>query len=156
MGRKFKGVLEARGPRGAWTHMTVPFDVQAVFGSKARVPVVGTINGHPFRTSVMPVGNGSHYMAVTREMQAAAQARAGDSVDIVMDLDTARRTVEVPLDLQTALAAHPDLEASFLAFAYSHRKEFVDWIVDAKRPETRARRIEKSLEMIAAKQRPKS
>ncbi len=150
----FDAVLVAKGPKGAWTHMAVPFDVERTFGSKARVPVAGTINGHPFRTSIMPNGDGTHYMAITKEMQAGAKARAGETVQVVMAVDTQTRTVEVPEDLTAALANHPELEKAFAAFAYSHRKEFVDWIIQAKRPETRARRIEKSLEMIAAKKHP--
>ncbi len=156
MKQTFDAVLVAKGPKGAWTHMSVPFDVHRVFGSKARVPVTGTINGHPFRTSIMPVGGGSHYMAITKEMQTGAKARAGDSVHVVMAVDTETRTVEIPEDLTAALAGHPELADSFAAFAYSHRKEFVDWITQAKKAETRARRIEKSLEMIAEKKHPLS
>jgi hypothetical protein len=154
MKQKFDAVLVAKGPKGAWTHMTVPFDVHKTFGTKARVPVAGTINGHPFRTSIMPNGDGTHYMAITKEMQTGAKARAGQSVHVVMAVDTQTRTVEVPEDLTAALASHPELAETFTAFAYSHRKEFVDWITQAKRPETRARRVEKSLEMIAAKKHP--
>jgi len=151
MKQNFEATLVAKGPKGAWTHMTVPFDVHRVFGSKARVPVVGTINGHPFRTSIMPVGDGTHYMAITKEMQASAQARAGDSVRVAMAVDTAARVIEIPDDLKAAFAANPDIEGSFAALAYTHRKEFVDWITAAKKPETRSQRIGKSLEMIAAK-----
>jgi len=154
MQQEFDAVLVAKGPNGAWTHMIVPFNVEQAFGSKAVVPVAGTINGHPFRTSILPNGDGTHYMAVTKQMQAAAQAKAGDAAHFVMAVDTRPRTVEVPEDLTAALANHPDLAASFAGFSYSHRKEFADWIAQAKRPETRARRVEKSLEMIAAKQRP--
>jgi hypothetical protein len=150
----FDAVLVAKGPNGAWTHMAVPFNVEKAFGTKARVPVAGTINGQPFRTSIMPNGDGTHSMAITKEMQAGAKARAGDAVHVVMAVDTQTRTVEIPEDLNAALANRPELEKTFAAFAYSHRKEFVDWITQAKKPETRARRIEKALEMIAAKQHP--
>jgi hypothetical protein len=154
MQQKFDAVLVAKGPKGAWTHMTVPFNVEKAFGSKARVPVTGTINGHPFRTSILPNGDGTHYMAITKEMQAAAKAKSGDAAHFVMAVDTETRTVEIPEDLTAALAPHPDLGKAFTAFAYSHRKEFADWITQAKKPETRARRVEKSLEMIAAKKHP--
>jgi hypothetical protein len=153
MKQQFQTRLLARGPKGAWTHMVVPFDVLRVFGSKARVPVHGTINGFPFRTSIMPEGNGAHYMAVTREMQKGANAAAGDTVQVTMAIDSEERTVPVPEDLKAALAAAPQAEATFAGLAYSHRKEYVDWIEQARKPETRARRIEKALTMIPTRQR---
>jgi hypothetical protein len=151
MEQRFDAVLIAKGPKGAWTHMTVPFDVHRVFGSKARVPVVGTINAHPFRTSIMPVGDSSHYMAITKEMQAAAKARAGDSVHVVMAVDTEGRAVNIPEDVAAALSTDAAVESAFAAYSYSRRKELVDWINDAKKPETRARRIEKAVLAIAEK-----
>lgn len=153
MGLAFKGELVSKGPKGAWTHMPIPLEVTHAFGSKARVAVKGAINGFPFRTSIMPTGNGSHYMNVSREMQKGAQAAPGDVADVVMEIDAEERAVSVPDDLQAALASAGDAGKIFSSLAYSHRKEFVVWIEQAKRPETRARRVEKSVAMIAAGER---
>lgn len=70
----FTTTLIGRGPSGAWTHMDVPFSVEEAFGTRARVAVRGTINGFPFRSSLMPRGKGVFYMAINREMQEGAQA----------------------------------------------------------------------------------
>ena len=146
MARKsFKTELLAEG--GA-TGIRIPFSVEKVFGSKARVPVRGTINGFPFRSSVFPMGGGAHYMAVNRALREGAGAKGGDTVSVVMEIDTEPRVVEVPADLKKALAKNKDAKAAFDKLSYTHRKEFVRWIEDAKKEETRARRTEKALLMM--------
>lgn len=155
MEQRFTSQLVGRGPKGAWVFLTIPFDVQTVFGSKARVAVAGTLNGAPFQCSLLPNGDGTHSMPVNKELMASAQAKAGDAVAVVMSVDTAPRTVIVPADLRSALSAAEGLERAFDKLSYSHRKELVDWIDGAKRPETRARRVEKALEMLGTGKRLK-
>lgn len=152
----FSVQLIGRGPNGAWTHMDVPFSVEKAFGTKARVAVRGTVNGFPFRSSLMPRGQGIFYMAFTKEMQQATQAGVGDTVSVVMEVDTAPRSVTVPADLQKALAKSPAQQKFFAALSCSHQKEYVVWIEQAKRPETRANRIQKTLTLLAAGRKSRS
>jgi hypothetical protein len=140
--------LIGRGPNGAWTHMDVPFGVEEAFGTKARVAVCGTVNGFPFRTSLMPRGKGVFYMAFTKAMQDATKSGVGDTVSVVMEQDTAPRVVTIPAYLKKALAKPPAQTRAFAALSYSHQKEYVDWIEQAKRPETRANRIEKTITLL--------
>jgi hypothetical protein len=147
--------LIGRGPGGAWTHLPIPFTVAQVFGSKGRVAVRGTINGVAYRNSILPRGDGTHYMAVNQTLRAAAGAGVGDVVKVMMELDTAERTVTVPADLKKALAAKGRVKGAFGALSYSRRKELVDGIEQAKKPETRARRIEKCLKVLAEPKVPK-
>jgi hypothetical protein len=155
MKQVFQGRLTPRGPNGAWTFLIVPFDVAAVFGSRARVPVAGTINGFPFRNSLMPEGDGTHAMMVGKDIQAGAKARSGDLVDVVMDIDRAERTVTLPEELAAALATDAQAAAAFDGLAPSHRKEYADWIGGAKKPETRVSRAQKALAMVRTRQRVK-
>jgi hypothetical protein len=143
--KTFKVELEAKGGGAA---MTIPFSVEKAFGTRARVPVRGTINGFPFRSSLFPMG-GAHIMAVNRATREGAQAQAGDTVKVVMEVDTEPRVVTVPADFKRALAASPQARAAFDKLSYTHRKEFVGWVEGAKKEETRARRIEKALAMLA-------
>lgn len=153
MKQTFSIQLIGRGPKAAWVHMPIPFSVEKVFGTKARVSVRGTINGAAFRSSIMPRGDGTHYMAVNKELQAAAKASVGDSIKVTMEPDTAPRTVTVPAWLRKALkTAGQDMV--FNALSYSHKKEFIDWLAQAKLPETRARRIEKCVAMLAKRNPP--
>jgi ribosomal protein L11 len=151
----FSAKLVSRGPSGAWTHLEVPFSVEQTWGTRARIAVRGTVNGFPIRTSLFPRGHGVFYMAFTKAMQAGAKARAGDTVSVVMEPDTAPRKVEVPAYLRKALKAAPAQDKIFAGLSYSHQKEYVDWIAQAKRPETRAARIEKMLKVLGAKKTPR-
>ena len=153
MKQRFSIRLIGRGPKGAWAHMPIPFSVEKVFGAKGRVAVRGTINGVAYRSSIMPRGDGTHSMAVNQTIRAAAGAGVGDRVRVVMEPDTAPRTVAVPAWLKKALKAAAQ-DKVFQALSYSHQKELVDWISDAKKLETRARRIEKCITMLARKKPP--
>ncbi|MFL6209522.1 MAG: YdeI/OmpD-associated family protein [Pyrinomonadaceae bacterium] len=135
------------------TGIKIPFDVQKVFGSRARVPVCGTINGFPFRSSVFPMGGGCHFMAVNKETRAGAKAKAGDTITVVMQRDEAPRVITPPPDFARALKANKDARAAWDKLSYTHRKEIVQAIEAAKKPETRQRRIEKGIaELTARKQ----
>jgi hypothetical protein len=98
MKQKFEAKLQGKGPGDAWTFLRIPFDVQKAFGSKARVPVAGTINGFPFRNSLMPEGDVTHSMMVNKELQKGARAGAGDTVAVVIELDQTPRTIAIPED----------------------------------------------------------
>jgi len=151
--KKFTVKLTARGPKDAWTFLVVPFSVEKTFGTKARLAVKGTMNGAAFQNSLMPVGDGTHAMAVSKELQAAARARAGDTVTVVMEADIAPRTVEVPAELRAALDAARPAKAAFDALAYSHQKEYATWIAGAKKVETRERRAAQAIEMLTTGKR---
>jgi hypothetical protein len=150
MKKRFTVELTGRGPKNAWTFFTVPFSVEEAFGTKARLPVKGTINGAPFVSSAMPAGDGTHAIGVSKQLQAAARASAGDTVTVVLEPDTEPRTVEVPAELAAAFAGARKAHTAFSALAYSHQKEYVTWIASAKRPATRERRVAQAIEMLTS------
>jgi hypothetical protein len=117
-----------------------PFDVAAVFQRKGRVPVKGTINGFPFRSSLMNMGDG-HMMVINAQMRAGAECKAGDIVAVLMALDEDKRTVVVPTYLKKMIAADPKTKEFWSTLSFTHQKEYVREIEDAKRPETREKRI---------------
>src|SRR5215831_52322 len=94
---KFKVKLEGM-PNSEVAAFSAPFEVMEVFGTKARVPVQGTINGFPYRSSLMPMG-GCHRMVVNKTMRAGAGVKAGDTVNVVMERDGSERTVVPPPEL---------------------------------------------------------
>ena len=148
---RFEAVLGADvGDRPA---VVLPADVAAAMGGRARIPVAGTINGVPFRGSTMPLGDGRHCVGFRKHTRAAAGgAEMGDTVTIEIRRDDAPRTVAVPDDLVAALAAEPGLREAFDALSYTHRREWVEAVEGAKRPETRARRISQAVEAARASQ----
>jgi antitoxin component of MazEF toxin-antitoxin module len=146
MGRiSFSTQLQARGPAAA----VLLDDAQvAVVGQGAkRFPVVATVNGYTWRTSVARMG-GEFLVGLPREVREGAGVTAGDDVEVTLELDTAPREVEVPEALAAALATDPEAKAAFDGMAFTHRKEYARWVAEAKRDETRQRRVQQALVMI--------
>ena len=134
---------------------TVPFDAEKVFGTRARVPVSGTINGHPFRSSIFPTGQGTHYMVVNRETREGAKVKAGDTVSFVMERDEEPRVVTPPPELARALRANKTAKAAWDKLSYTHQKEHARAVEEAKRPETRARRVERAIAELSSPKKPR-
>lgn len=132
----------------------IPFDVQEVFGTKARVPVCGTINGFPYRGSIMNMGDG-HIMVVNKKLREGAKVKGNDLINVVMERDTEPRIITPPDDFAKALRKNKEAKAMWDKLSYTHQKEHVQAIEDAKKEETRIRRIEKAIEMLAAGKKPK-
>lgn len=146
--KKLEFTVKLEGKPGssvAW--MNAPFEVMEVFATRARVPVRGTINGFPFRSSLMPMG-GCHGMAVNKTMRDGAGVKAGDTVSVAMERDDAERPVEVPPALKKELAKNKTAQANWEKLAFTHRKEIALSISGAKQDETRTRRMAKAMEIL--------
>lgn len=135
---KFRATLEQHGKTA--TGITVPDDVVDGLGGGRRAPVVVTINGHSYRSSIAVMG-GQVLVGVSAENRTAAGVSAGDVIDVDLVLDTAPREVEVPDDLAAALAKAPAAAKAFEALTYSNKRRHVLAIDAAKAAETRAKRI---------------
>lgn len=153
MVKRFKARLEGRGPTGSWTFLPIPFDVKEAFGSRARVAVTGTINGAPFRNSVMPEGDGTHAMMVRKSLREAAGVANGDVVAVVMRADTAPRKAVLSPEFRTALRRDARAGTFFRTLSYSCQKEYASWVAEAKRPETRTARLSRTLALLRAGRR---
>jgi hypothetical protein len=127
----------------------VPPDVVEALGSGRKPPVRVTINGYTYRSSVATV-SGAYMIGVSNDVRRAAGVAAGEEVDVELELDTAPREVEVPADLAAALDADPGARVAFDRLTYSNKRRIVEPIRDAKAPETRQRRIDKSIENLRA------
>jgi hypothetical protein len=139
---------------GSGAYVTVPFDAEAVFGKK-RVPVRATIDGIAYRGSLVRLGGQRHVLGVLKEIRSALGKDEGDVVEVVIEHDTAARAVDVPADLAAALASEPQAARAFEALAYSHRREYVRWIEEAKRDSTRSARIDRAVEMLKRGEKPR-
>ena len=129
------------------TGIEVPPEVVEGLGGGKRPKVSVTINGKTYRSSVAVMG-GKFMVGVSAENRALTGVAGGDVVEVTMELDTAPREVEVPDDFAAALEVSPDAKAAFARQSYSHQRAHVDAINAAKAPETRRRRIDKSVEML--------
>lgn len=126
----------------------IPFDVKATYGS-ARPKVIVTVNGVTLRTTVAVYG-GKSYLGFRKEICAAAGLQTGKTISVAVELDTGARVVEVPAELQRALAKNALARTRFETLAYSHRKEHARWVAEAKKDETRARRVARVIKMLTA------
>lgn len=144
----FTVVLE-KHPNMEATGITIPFDVEAVFGAK-RVPVKAAVNGAEYRGSVVRMG-GKYMLGIPKAFREAAGINAGDNIVITLEKDETERTVNVPEDLATLLKRNKDAAKAWETLSYTHRKEHARAIEEAKKAETRAKRIEKTIEMLLAK-----
>jgi hypothetical protein len=150
-GKRFRARLEDAGGGGA--AFDVPVEMAAALSDAKRPPVSVTIGDHTFRTRIAVYG-GQPMVGVTKANRAAAGVAVGDTFDVAITLDTQPRTIDVPRDLAEALAAAPVAAAAFDRLSLSHRREYVQWITEAKRPETRARRVAGTLDRLRADEEP--
>jgi hypothetical protein len=141
----FTTTLQARGPAAAI--VLDEMQVAAIGEGAKRFPVAATVNGYTWRTTVTRMG-GEFLLGLNREVREGAGAQAGDEVEAHVALDTAPREVDVPSALAAALDAEPEARAAFDALPYTHRKEHARAVAEAKRDETRDRRVAKVLEAL--------
>ena len=128
------------------TRFRIPFDLKEAFG-RARPPVTVTIRGYTWRTTP-GIYDGVGYVVVNRDAKEATGVDAPDRVQVTIELDMAPRAVRVPGDLLEALRGDPEADATFGKLSFTHRREYVEWVEQAKRPETRERRIAGTLERL--------
>ena len=146
---EFDAVVQSTSRGSGGAIVPLPADAAEVFGTRARFPVRVTFNGVPYRESTMPMGDGTFCVGITNAIRSDAGAEIGETVHVVLERDEAERVVEVPADLDDALR-EAGLLPRFEEMAYTHRKEYVRWVTEAKRAETRTGRVAKAVSMIAA------
>lgn len=131
---------------GAW--VVFPYNLKETYGKGNLVPVVATFDGIEYRGSIAKMGP-EPLLLIRKDIRLRLGKGAGDDVLVTATLDASRREVKVPADLETALNGHPKSREKFEKLSYSHRREYVQWIDDAKRKETRETRVAKAVEMLA-------
>lgn len=152
--KRFRVLLEpCAGSTAAM--LTVPFDAAKRFGTRARVPVRCTVNGFTFRSSIFPKGDGTHYMVVNREARAGANVGGGQTVTMTMERDDEPRVITPPTELARALKSNKAAQAAWDKLSFTHRKEYARAVEEAKRPETRQRRVEHTLAELSAGKKPR-
>jgi hypothetical protein len=149
--KSFRALVE-RKEGSAVCSIHFPFDVEKTFGARGHVPVRGTLNGTPFRSSIFKMG-GRHFMVVNRKLREASGVSGGETVPVRIERDTEPRVVNPPADFARALKANREAQAAWDKLSYTHRREHVEHIEDAKKPETRQRRIEKSTALLSSGQK---
>jgi hypothetical protein len=142
---KFEGVLTPTPRGGGGTLVPIPANVATQLGLRGMPKIQAVIAGTPYRGSLMPRGDGTYCLGVAKSIQEAAGVGLGDTIEVLIELDTEPRTVEVPPDLVSVLAKHQKAASAWEKLSYTNRKEIARALEDAKKPETRKRRLDAAI-----------
>jgi hypothetical protein len=143
---KFKAKIKAADGGGAYVFF--PYDTAKEFGRKGKVPVKATFDGVAYAGSLMKYGHPLHMLGMLKAIREQTGKEPGDTVEVVVWKDEAVRTVEVPAQFEK-LMKKEGLLAVFEKLSYSHRKEYCRWISEAKKEETRMKRLRKAVELLS-------
>jgi hypothetical protein len=147
---KFTGILQASEVGAGGAYVLFPFDIEKTFGTRGRVPFTATIEGEPYRGSLIKYGHPQHIFPVLKSIRAKLGKKIGDPIEIIMQMDTQERVITIPADFQKLLKSNKMADV-FDKMSYTHRKEYIHWIEGAKKTETRDKRIAKAIEMLKEK-----
>jgi Domain of unknown function (DUF1905)/Bacteriocin-protection, YdeI or OmpD-Associated len=137
---KFQARLQP-DPTGAGTFVEVPNKVARALGLRGRPKVQALIAGHPYRGSLMPTGEGVFCLGVLKSIQESAGVTRGDTITVELEIDTAPRVVDPPADLAKVLARDRVAAAAWEKLSYTNKREIAISLEEAKKPETRERRL---------------
>jgi hypothetical protein len=145
---RFKGVLTPTPRGGGGTLVPIPKEVATKLGLKGMPKIQAVIAGTPYRGSLMPMGDGTYCLGVLKSIQEAAGVGQGDTITIELGLDTSPRIVELPADLAEAIARDKKAAGAWEALSFTNKKEIARSLEEAKRPETRQRRLAQAVESL--------
>lgn len=137
---------------GGGMYVKVPFDVEKEYGMKNMIPVNATFDGEPYNGSIANMGDGP-CLIILKSIREKIGEKEGDILSITVENDTATRKVEIPNDVKSELNKNKPEKEYFNSLAFTHQKEYIKWIIEAKRTETRLTRIAKMLLMLKEKKK---
>jgi hypothetical protein len=147
---KFEAVLSSDPGGGGGTFISIPGDVAAQLGLGGMPKIQAVIAGAPYRGSLRPMGDGTYSLGVLKSIQAGAGVGAGDRITVLLELDNAPRTVDVPADLARVLAKDKRAAAAWEKLSFTNKKELAGSLESAKKPETRERRLNGAVAKLRA------
>ena len=146
----FSATILNAGGGGAFVE--VPFDVEATFGSK-RPKVKALIEGVPYRGTLVRMGSENHILIILKGIREQVGKTFGDEIKVSVEADAEARVLTVPAELKRVFKSDKAAKSAFEKLSYSHQKEYVKWIEEAKKAETRARRVEQATQLLKEKQK---
>lgn len=130
-------------------YICFPYNVKEIFGTGGRIPVKAKFDGEPYTGSLAPMGKElGHVLILVKAIRIKIGKKEGDTVSVEISEDKSERTVEIPPDFKIALSKNKSVKETFDKMPYTHKKEYAVYILEAKKPETKMRRIQKAIEMI--------
>lgn len=144
---KYNFTAKIKEGMGGGAYVEVPFDVEKEFGKK-RVKVKASFENVPYRGTLVRMNTDCHILGILKDIRAKLNKNIGDVVNVTFEEDTEPRVIEIPVDILKVLTQNKTAGEKFEKLSYTHKKEYVNWISEAKKEETRKSRIEKMLTML--------
>lgn len=135
-------------PGGGGAYVEFPFDTQELFGTSGRIPINVRFDGEPYRGTMLRYGTEKHIIIVVKKIREKIGKQISDLVNVQVELDDKNREVSIPEDVQSSFSQNQTALEKFQKLSYTHQKEYLDWIEDAKRAETRENRIKKMIDRL--------
>jgi hypothetical protein len=145
--KKYKFRAKIEEATGGGAYVLFPFDVEKEFGTKGKVAVKAAFNGVPYTGSLVKYGNPQHMLPILKAIREQTGTGPGDIVEVEVWKDEAPRAIEIPAELKAAIKKH-GLMPVFEQLSYTHQKEYCRWITEAKKEETRLRRLNEAVELL--------
>ncbi len=145
--KKYKFTAKIEAGEGGGAFVLFPYDTEKEFATKGRVPVKATFDGIPYTGALMTCGGPHHMLGMLKAIRKQLGKGPGETVEVTVWKDDEVRTVEVPAEFE-ALMKREGLLPFFETLSYTHRKEYCRWLTEAKKEETRAKRLTKAIEML--------
>lgn len=151
---EFSAIIH-HNPENGRCWVEVPFDVQELFGQgRPKVKVVFDKKVE-YRGSLVRMGNSGHILGVRRDIREKLDKHPGDVIHVALEKDLQPREVTIPMELDLELEKNTQAKNYFDSLSYTHRKEYAMHVAEAKKPETRERRAQKTIEMLLKQQKEK-
>ncbi len=147
---KFSALLRPDPDGRGGTFIPVPREVNDQLGLQGRPKIQAIIAGQPYRGSLMPMGDGTFCLGVLKSIQETAGIKHGDTIDVLIELDTEPRAVEPPADLAKALERDKRAAATWEKLSFTNKKEIARSLEEAKKPETRKKRLAAAIARLRA------
>src|SRR5579872_639130 len=148
MAKSFQSVLQRMPSALGWVIARIPFDAAKAWGKRGQIRVKGDINGFPFRTSLFPTREGTHFLLVNKTMQKGGKAAPGNTAKFHLEPDTQERPIEIPPELERALGEMRSLRKFYDQFSPSRRRDMCRMVLSVKSAEARRRRAGQLAEQL--------
>lgn len=135
-------------PGGGGAYIEFPFDTEELYGTKGRIPVKVHFDGHPYHGTMLRYGTEKHIIIIVKKIREAINKQAPETVNVKVALDDKTRQITVPDDVHKSLEMNQTALESYNKLSYTNQKEYINWILEAKREETRQNRIEKMIQKL--------
>jgi len=140
--KKFTALIESSDDGKDTAYISIPYDVEKMYGTKGIVKVKATFDGYPYRGVLANMGTGCHIIGLRKDVRVAIAKNAGDLVKVTIEQDFDERTVTLPVELKKIFKTYPKAENFFTSLSYTNQKEYVTWITSARKSETKTKRLE--------------